>query len=292
MKLLCLHAHFDDFEFVASGLYTIWRSKLGAKLQPKVVICTDGRAGHHFRTREATGRMRLQEQENSARVGNYLFEPLRLANGEMPREACLQLTAPLLAALWKSIRDFQPDYLFAPPVPNDPLAGIHIDHVAVAEAVRKVAYMINVPHAFTPEYPADETQSVPCKVPVILTLHDAYMAGENAFDLAIDVEDAFEQIAKMAWAHQSQIVEWIPWVGRHAMDVPTSYDHWREILRQRFVNRNREMGIPSERVHEFFTVTAWGEIPSLAQITQDFPNISPYSNLDRLGARLKRWRGE
>ena len=27
--------------------------------------------------------------------------------------------------------------------------------VAVAEAVRKVAYMINVPHAFTPEYPAD-----------------------------------------------------------------------------------------------------------------------------------------
>lgn len=292
MKLLTLHAHFDDFEFVAAGLYTIWRRKLGAQLQPKVIICTDGQAGHHFRTRSETGRIRLLEQENSARIGNYLFEPLRLASGAMPREACLQLTPPLLAAFWKCIRDFQPDYLFAPPVPNDPLAGLHIDHVAVAEAVRKVAYMINVPHAFTPEFPADETKPEPCKTPVILTLHDAYMAGENAFDLAIDVEDAFEEIAQMTWAHQSQIVEWIPWVGRHSMPVPKSFEHWREILRHRFINRNREMGIDSDRTHEFFTVTAWGEVPTLDQVTRDFPNISKYSSLDRLATRLKRWRGE
>ena len=76
---------------------------------------------------------------------------------------------------------------------NNPLAGIHNDHETVAEAVRRVAYMINVPHAFTPEYPADETKSKPCKVPVIINLYDPYMYGENSFDLAVDVESAFSK---------------------------------------------------------------------------------------------------
>src|SRR5688572_4304612 len=166
MKILHVHAHCADFEFVASGVFEIWRRRLGSDLRARVMVCTDGQAGHHFRTREETGRIRLAEQRESARIGQYEFEPLLLPNGKMPREACLQMSSELLAALWKAIRDFQPDYLFAPPVPNDPLAGVHIDHVAVAEAIRKVAYMSNVPHAFTPEYPADETKSEPRKTPV------------------------------------------------------------------------------------------------------------------------------
>lgn len=235
--------------------------------------------------------MRDAEQRNSASIGGYEYEPLRMADGVIPREGCLHLTPQLLAGFWKCIRDFEPDYIFAPPVPIDPLAGVHIDHVSVAEAVRKVAYMINVPHAFTPEYPADERTSQPCKVPVILTVHDPYMAGENAYDLAIDVEEAFEKVCEMTWAHQCQVVEWIPWVGRHEMDVARSFEEWRGIVRKRFLKRNREMGVNSERVHEFFTVTAWGEVPTLAQITGDFPNIGSASKLERLGQRLAKWRG-
>ncbi len=140
-----------------------------------MIVCTDGRAGHHFRTREETGKIRLREQEESARIGGYEFELLKLPDGNAPREACLQVSPALLAALWKAIRDFEPDYLFCPPVPADPLAGIHVDHIAVAEAVRQVAYMLNVPHAFTPEYPMDETKAVQCKVPVIINLFDSYM---------------------------------------------------------------------------------------------------------------------
>src|SRR5258708_353898 len=188
MKALCVHAHFDDYEFVAAGTFEMWRRKLGRKFTGRVVVCTDGSAGHHFRTREETARIRLKEQAASARVGRYQFELLRLPNGQPPREACLQLSVELLAALWKSIRDFEPDYLFCPPLPADPLAGIHNDHVTVAEAVRRVAYIINVPHAFTPEYPADETRSRPCKVPVILNVYDGYLFGSTGFDLAIDAE--------------------------------------------------------------------------------------------------------
>jgi LmbE family N-acetylglucosaminyl deacetylase len=293
MKILHVHAHFDDFEFVASGLFEIWRRRLGGDLRARVMVCTDGQAGHHFRTREETGRIRLAEQIESARIGQYEFEPLLLSDGNPPREACLQLSPALMAGLWKSVRSFQPDYLFCPPVPNDPLAGMHVDHVAVAELVRKTAYMFNVPHAFTPEFPADETKSEPHKTPVILNVHDAYMAGENAYDLAIDVEEAFEVMLQEAFAHQSQIAEWIPWVGRHDMAPPKTIDDFREILRRRYLKRNREMAIPSNRIFELFTVTAWGEVPKLETLLHDIPNIIPeFSQLKPLETRLKRWRGE
>jgi LmbE family N-acetylglucosaminyl deacetylase len=236
--------------------------------------------------------MRLAEQANSARIGGYEFQMLKLPNRQVPREACLLISTELLAALWNAIREFEPDYLFCPPVPPDPLAGIHVDHVTVAEAVRKVAYMINVPHAFTPEYPADETHSTPCKVPVILNVYDAYSAGGNSHDFAVDVEAAFQSICDMSWCHQSQIAEWLPWVGRHNMAPPSSTQDWVRILRERFQRKNRDLGLATERAVEVFTVTAWGVIPDYDQLISDIPNILPSaSNLKRLRQRLDRYRG-
>jgi LmbE family N-acetylglucosaminyl deacetylase len=292
MKILFIHAHYDDYEFTAAGTFEVWKRRLGEGLRAKVIVCTDGQAGHQFHTREETGRIRLAEQLASARIGGYEFELLRLPNGQVPREACLQMTPDLLAALWKAIRNFEPDYLFCPPQPTDPLAGIHVDHVAVAEAVRKVAYMINVPHAFTPEYPADETTSAPCKVPVIIHVYDPYMAGANRHDLAVDVEPAFGKVCEMAFCHQSQIREWVPWVGRHKMIAPTSFDDWQRTMRARFGRFSRDVGVNSERALEIFTVTAWGEVPAFEPLLHDLPNVVPEaSNLDRLRQKLARWRG-
>jgi LmbE family N-acetylglucosaminyl deacetylase len=204
----------------------------------------------------------------------------------------LQVTTGFLAALWKAIRDFEPDYLFCPPIPAETLAGLHVDHLAVAEAVRKVAYMINVPHAFTPEYPADETRSRPVKIPVILNVYDAYMFGANAPDLAVDVEPAFDQIAEMSWCHQSQIREWLPWVGRHQMEPPGSVAGWSAELRRRFLRQQRELGIRTRRATEVFTLTAWGKVPTLETLLEDFPRLVPSaSNLTRLRQRLRLWGG-
>jgi len=292
MKALCIHAHFDDYEFVVSGTFELWRRKLGPDFTGRVIVCTDGQAGHHFRPRAETGRLRLQEQEASARMGGYEFELLRLPSGQVPREACQLVTPDFLAALWKAIRDFEPDYLFSPPLPADALAGVHTDHLTVAEAVRRVAYMINVPHAFTPEYPADETVSTPCKTPVILTVYDGYMFGANAFDFAVDVEPAFEKIVEMTWCHQSQLCEWLPWVGRHNMSAPRSLEEWVQTLRRRFERKNRELGLTTTRPVEVFTVTAWGEVPTAEQVLSDFPNILPEaSNLAAMKAKLERWKG-
>jgi LmbE family N-acetylglucosaminyl deacetylase len=292
MKILHVHAHFDDYEFVAAGTFEMWKRKLGNDLKARVLVCTDGKAGHQFRTRHQTGEMRLREQQESARVGGYDFQILKLQSGQVPREACLLPSVELHAALWKAIRDFEPDYLFCPPLAADPLVGIHNDHVTVADAVRRVAYMINVPHAFTPEYPTDETQSQPCKVPVILNVYDGYMTGAGGYDLAVDVEEAFDKVCRMSWCHQSQITEWLPWVGRHNIAPTENFDQWRDALRRRYERQNRELGIQSGRATEVFSVTAWGEVPTLEQLVRDFPSLdSQASRLEPLRQRLARWRG-
>lgn len=293
MKALYVHAHYDDYEFTAAGTFELWRRRLGADFEARVLVCTDGEAGHHFRTRAETGRIRLAEQQESARLGGYEFRQLKLPDGRVPREACLQVTPDLLAAIWKAIRDFEPDYLFCPPLGSDPLAGIHNDHETIAEAVRRVAYMINVPHAFTPEYPADETKSKPCKVPVIINVYDGYMFGANACDLVIDVEETFELITRLTWCHQSQVCEWLPWVGRHNMAAPKDVADWAAILRARFDRKNRELGLKTEHAVEVFRVTAWGAVPSLEELTRDFPPLlTRASALEPLARRLAQWRGE
>lgn len=291
MRILHIHAHFDDHEFTAGGTFELWRRSAPTNFAARLIVCTDGCAGHHAMSREETGRVRLEEQKKSAAIGNLEFELLRLPDGSVPREGCLQDTPELLPALWKTIREFQPDYLFCPPLPVDNLAGVHADHLAVAEAIRRVAYFINVPHAFTPEFPAaSQAPAASCPTPVILTVFDGYMAGPHACDLVVDVEEAFETICQMSWCHQSQIMEWLPWIGRHRMSPPANPEAWARTLRRRFQRQQTQLGLPTDRACEVFTVTAWGEIPNVAQLQTDFPPLdSRLSRLDDLYLRLSQW---
>ncbi|RME92319.1 MAG: PIG-L family deacetylase [Verrucomicrobia bacterium] len=287
MKVLFVHAHFDDFEFTAAGTFAQWRGRWGDSFRGRVLVCTDGKAGHHRLGREETGRVRLAEQEASARVGGYEFQQLRLPDGSVPRETMLRHTPHFLAALWKAIRDFEPDYLLAPPIPTDPRAGVHLDHAAVAEAVREVAYLINVPHAFTPEYP-EEAEAEPrfVQTPVILTVFDSYMAGANAADLVVDIDPVFDLVARMSWCHQSQIREWLPWVGRHRLRPPETLEDWKAVLSERMARQQRRLGLPPSPRVEVFQVTSWGETPTFEQLMQDFPALVRDASRE---ARLKAW---
>lgn len=289
MRVLCVHAHFDDFEFVAAGTFELLRRR-GGDFRARVIVCTDSRSGHHFRTRGETARVRLAEQQASAAIGRYEFELLRAPDGQPFAEACHIVTIELLAALWKAIRDFEPDYLFCPPLPSDPRAGVHADHITVADAVRRIAYLINVPHAFLTEYPvADETKSKWIRTPVILNTYDGYMAGDNAGEIVVDVEEAFDVIAEESWCHQSQINEWLPWVARHHMEPTADLAAWKTKLRARFDRQAREMGLPPGRAYEVFSPTAWGIVPTVVQLERDLPMAADPARRARLEAQLARW---
>jgi LmbE family N-acetylglucosaminyl deacetylase len=289
MKIMSVHAHFDDYEFTAAGTFELWRRRLGEDLRARVIVCTDGQAGHHRIPRAELGKVRLREQEESARIGRYEFDVLRYPDGSVPREACMQLDPRLLSALWKEIRDFEPDYLFCPPVASDPLAGIHVDHLTVAEAVRRVAFMINVPQAFTPEFPSDDAEPRRVKTPVIINVYDGYMAGANSHHLAVDIEDAFESVAAMAYCHRSQIMEWLPWVHGQTTAPPASMDDWRPLWRSRYARMKQTVGLDSERALELFTVTSWGAAPDIDRLLADIPGIVPASsNIESLRQRLAR----
>jgi LmbE family N-acetylglucosaminyl deacetylase len=290
MRALHIHAHHDDYEFVAAGTFELWRRSLGDRFKGRIVVCTDGKAGHHEHSREETGEIRRREQEASALLAGVEFQQLADHQGQLFREGCITADRLFLAALWKAIRDFEPDYLFCPPIPVDPLAGVHPDHLAVAEGVRRIAYMINVPHAFTPEYPADGAKSRPCRIPVILNVHDGYMAGANGYDLAVDVEPAFDHLVETTWCHKSQVVEWLPWIDRHHLKVSKTRQEWATQLRSRFDRINREMAMPSSAAREFFRVTAWGTVPTTKQLMENFPSlVDPVATEARLRGVLTRW---
>ena len=48
---------------------------------------------------------------------------------------------------------------------------------------------------------------------------------------------------------------------------------WDKILRPRYLRQNRELKIDSKHAYEFFTVSAWGEIPDYDKLLADFPAI-------------------
>lgn len=270
MRLMCVHAHYDDFEFVAAGTFERMRRKHAPDFRAKVVVCTDGRAGHHARTREETAAIRMAEQKAAARIGGYEFELLTRPDGGVYVEAHLS-ARELAAPLWKVIRDFEPDYLFCPPLPADTVCGVHPDHVDVAEGIRRVAYMINVPHAFLDEYPAgNERESRWVRTPVILTTCDSYMGAIRPPDLVVDVEPVFDTILRQSWCHQSQIAEWLPWIGRHGLAAPSDLAGWERNLRARKKRERGRAGLGDGPAVEMFHVSGWGMAPEPGALDRDF----------------------
>jgi len=75
------------------------------------------------------------------------------------------------------------------------------------------------------------------------------------------------------------------------MEAPASLGEWERILRRRFDRKNRELDIASQHAMEVFRVTAWGIVPELNQLLQDFPDVmTEGSQLERLNARLALWQ--
>ena len=170
LRVMSVMAHQDDFEFEAAGLFLRLREYYGDDVELKILTTSTGVSGHHIMGPDETIRVREGEAIASANVVGAEYENLRQLDGTHVA-AQVFCDRNMLGGLWNAIRAFAPDYIVAPPVVTNPLAGIHIDHQHTAEAVRLVAYQLGVPNAYPTMY-APRVQRFP--VPVILNCPDAY----------------------------------------------------------------------------------------------------------------------
>jgi LmbE family N-acetylglucosaminyl deacetylase len=264
LKIMSIMAHQDDFEFNAGGLFALLRKYYGEQLDLKIVTTSTGASGHHEMDLESTSKRRYIEAKKSAAMINASYECLRQLDGKHV-DGQVFIDRNLLGGLWNVIRDFEPDYIFCPPVISDPLAGIHIDHYHTAQAVRLVAYQICVPNA----YPTMEGKvKKRVKVPIIINVDDVYANGGN-YHFLCDISDVYELKEDMASCHESQIYEWLPFVG--GRDEPLTKDEWKINFQNRHISINQRYQQPENRPKEFFRITQWGSAWEADKIQKDFP---------------------
>ena len=262
-RVMSIMAHQDDFEFNAAGSFAILRETLGDGVEFKIVTTTRGASGHHELSREDTYRRRVAESRASAELLGADYECLTLLDGALlPGQVFVDRN--LLGGLWNAIRAFEPDVIFCPPVISDPLAGVHIDHINTAHAVRLVAYQIVVPNAF-PILKGPRKGFVPS--PLIINVDDPY-ARETGYDVRQDITDTYDIKTRMALCHASQIFEWLPWTRQ--APTPTK-DQWLDQFRQRHLDMNRRYNHDGDVMSEYFRITRWGRSPRDGELERLFP---------------------
>ena len=264
IRVMSIMAHQDDFEFSASGTFASLREYYGERVKFKILTTTRGASGHHISGLEETFRRRDAEARKSAEIINAEYECLTCLDGAHPHGQVF-IDQNTLGGLWNVVREFQPHYIFCPPVIENPLAGIHIDHYNTACAVRMIAYQLTVPHAYPVINEASSTERG--VYPVIVNVDDAY-ARECGFHLCVDIDDVYEKKKlKMAMCHESQIFEWLPWNGERA--IPTK-DEFVQAFRKRHSDINKRYGLNDDTPREFFRITFWGKYPTKDDIDMLF----------------------
>ena len=265
LKVMSVMAHQDDFEFNAGGHFARLRHYYGNAVSLKVLTTNRGASGHHQMDLEATYRRREAEARKSAALIGAEYDCLTCLDGShLPGSVFIDQN--MLGGLWNAIRDFEPDFIFCPPVISDPLAGIHIDHFNTAWAVRMVAYQLTVPHAY-PTMGGVPKDRVP--YPVIINVDDVY-ACENGYDSAVDIADVYEEKVAMALCHESQIYEWLPWNGGSEEFITES--EYRMRFRKRHTLVNQRYGLDDSRPREYFKFTQWGKRVDEAARSKIFPS--------------------
>ena len=273
LRVMSIMAHQDDFEFEAAGLFLRLREYYGDDVELKILTTSTGVSGHHIYGPDETIRIREAEAIASANVVGAEYENLRQLDGTHVA-AQVFCDRNMLGGLWNAIRAFAPDYIVAPPVVTNPLAGIHIDHQHTAEAVRLVAYQLGVPNAYPTMY-APREQRFP--VPTILNCPDAY-CKEAMWHFGVDCDSVREGKISMLLKHKSQVCEWLPFVNSLNNTDPElgsgeawNETDWRNNLAKRVEAVNQRHGFADNTFREYFAVTRWGYVPPAEKVQKDFP---------------------
>ena len=280
IKVMSIMAHQDDFEFRAAGTFALMRNKYGDDLRIKLINTSCGATGHHIMGTDETFNVRTKEFAKSAAVIGAEAECLTQLDGShVPAQVFIDRN--FLGGLWNTIRAFEPDYIFCPPITENSLEGIHIDHFNTATGIRMVAYQLCVPNAY-PTVGGPVKKRI--KMPLIINVDDAYYSKVASYHVSNDITETFETKVKMTFSHYSQLMEWLPF--SRGENPPTEKECIDDFIKMHR-DLNLAYGKSVDRYREYFSFTSWGRKPVREDIETVFINREKDENYEKFVSTLK-----
>jgi len=202
VRIIMIGAHPDDCDLDGGGTALLFAS-MGYAV--KFVSVTNGDAGHQSEGGGALAKRRMAEAKEAGKRFGVEYVVLDNHDGELTPS--LEIRHQII----REIRNWHADVVIAPR-PND----YHPDHRYTAVLVQDAAYLVAVPNV------APDTSPLQ-KNPVFLYFQDNFQRP-NPFrpDIAVDITEVFDKKVNAISAHQSQMFEWLPWIGGYAAEVPAS----------------------------------------------------------------------
>ena len=200
IRIIMIGAHPDDCDEDGGGTAALF-AQMGYAV--KFVSVTNGDAGHQaLKGKELAKRRFAEAQESGKRLG-VAYDVLDNHDG------LLMPSLEVRLEIIRKIREWNADVVIAPR-PND----YHPDHRYTGVLVQDAAYMVSVPN-IAPDVPALK------KNPVFLYYQDHFQRP-NPFrpDVAVDITSVYDKKVSGLDAHESQMYEWLPWIGHYLDQVP------------------------------------------------------------------------
>jgi LmbE family N-acetylglucosaminyl deacetylase len=270
IRIIMIGAHPDDCDQDGGGTAILF-AKMGYAV--KFVSVTNGDAGHQSIGGGMLAQRRMAEAKEAGKRFGVEYEVLDNHDGE------LLPTLNVRLQVIRKIREWNADIVIAPR-PND----YHPDHRYTGVLVQDAAYMVAVPNV-APDTPPLK------KNPVFLYFQD-FFQRPNPFrpDVAVDISSVYEQKIHALGAHESQVYEWLPWIGGYLDQVPKDISQ-----REKWLATNRAVKIIPEvksalekwygkekaaqvQHAEAFEICEYGAQPKEADIVRLFPmlkNVEP-----------------
>jgi len=265
IRVIMIGAHPDDCDQDGGGTAILF-AKMGYAV--KFVSVTNGDAGHQTEHGDALAKRRFAEAQEAGKRFGVTYDVLDNHDGQ------LLPTLEVRLQIIKKIREWNADIVIAPR-PND----YHPDHRYTGVLVQDAAYMVAVPDV-APEMPALK------KNPVFLYYQD-FFQRPNPFspDVAIDITDVYAQKVHAMDAHESQMYEWLPWIGHYLNEIPSGKeDRIKWLTKHETESITPEMRASLEKWYgkdkaaqvqqaEAFEITEYGAQPTDDDIKKLFPML-------------------
>ncbi len=264
-RIIVIGAHPDDCDQDAGGT-AILLSSMGYAV--KFVSVTNGDAGHQKQKGVPLAKRRFLEAQEAGKRFGVTYDVLDNHDGQLLPS--LEVRNQVII----KIREWNADVVIAPR-PND----YHPDHRYTGVIVQDAAYMVAVPNV------APEVSPLK-KNPVFLYFQDNFQRP-NPFrpDIAIDITSIYPKKIYALDAHESQMYEWLPWIGHYLEEVPKGKSErlqWLTVQRKVKITPDVRTSLvkwygaeKAEKIEhaEAFEICEYGAHPSDEDIRNIFPML-------------------